>query len=108
MIFFAFAKSDIALASSDIVRLRLTVIFYSPGNSRCSLREPRISLGVSRISLRSNRTRREANRTGVILRQEYHAKNEVLFFVVNSVYPLSFIIVTDVKGKSVRFSESGF
>ena len=27
-----------------------------------------ISLGVSRISLRSNRTRREANRTGVILR----------------------------------------
>ena len=30
VIFFAFAKSDIALASSDIVRLRLTVIFYSP------------------------------------------------------------------------------
>ena len=70
MIFFAFAKSDIALAGSDIVRLRLTVIFYSlPKLAK------RISLGVSLISLRSNRTRREANRTGVILLSEYHASS---------------------------------
>ena len=52
VIFFAFAKSDIALAGSDIVRLRLTVIFYSPHKLA-----KRIPLGVSRISLRSNITR---------------------------------------------------
>ena len=51
--------SDIPTASewycpsgSDIVRLRLSVIFYSPPKLA-----QRISLGVSRISLRSNRTR---------------------------------------------------
>ena len=31
---FLLSMSDIALAGSDIVRLRLTVIFYSPINSR--------------------------------------------------------------------------
>jgi len=34
VIFFANAKSDISLTGSDIARLCLTVIFYSPLNSR--------------------------------------------------------------------------
>ena len=34
VIFFADAKSDISLTGSDIARLRLAVIFYSPKNSR--------------------------------------------------------------------------
>ena len=33
VIFFADAKSDISLTGSDIARLRLAVIFYSPKNS---------------------------------------------------------------------------
>ncbi|MBQ7290225.1 MAG: hypothetical protein IJW76_00680 [Clostridia bacterium] len=34
VVFFADAKSDISLTGSDIARLRLAVIFYSPKNSR--------------------------------------------------------------------------
>ena len=34
VIFFADAKSYISLTGSDIARLRLAVIFYSPKNSR--------------------------------------------------------------------------
>ena len=51
VIFFAFAKSDISLAGSDIVRLRLTVIFYSPKSSQRSHGE------------RANITRRKPNIT---------------------------------------------
>ena len=34
VVFFADAKSDISLTGSDIARLRLAVVFYSPKNSR--------------------------------------------------------------------------
>ncbi len=51
--FFAVAKSYISPKGSDIVRLCLTMIFYSP----LKLAQ-RISLVLRRISLRSNITRR--------------------------------------------------
>jgi len=62
-----------SLCESDIEALRFRDILFAHKLAK------QISLGVSRITLRSNITRRQANRTGVILRLEYHAKSGVFF-----------------------------
>ncbi len=63
VIFFAFAKSDIIATAIVILKpCGFSGILFALKLAK------RITLGVSRISLRSNITRREANRTGVILR----------------------------------------
>ena len=74
VIFFAFAKSDIIATAIVILKpCGFSGILFALKLAK------RIPLGASRISLRSNITRQEANRTGVILLSEYHAKFLLLF-----------------------------
>ena len=51
VIFFADAKSDISLTGSDIARLRLAVIFYSPKNSRSEYHSARAEYNCVAIEL---------------------------------------------------------
>jgi hypothetical protein len=51
VIFFAIAKSDISLTGSDIARLCLAVIFYSPYNSRSEYHSAEAEYHCEAISL---------------------------------------------------------